>query len=63
MRGKISSGGQLMYVGRETMLACSGRFFRSSSHTLASCSAFNTALTVFGFFAANSSVNAQTFSG
>ena len=35
----------------------------SSSQTLASCSAFNVALTVFGFFSANSAVNAQTFSG
>ena len=52
-----------MYVGRETICACSGRFFRSSSQTLASCSALRTALTVFGFFSANSAVKAQTFSG
>ena len=31
--------------------------------TLARCSAFRTAFTVLGFFVANSSVNAQTFSG
>lgn len=31
--------------------------------TLASCKAFRMAFTVFGFFPANSSVKAQTFSG
>jgi hypothetical protein len=59
----MSSAGQLMYVGRDTIDACSSRWARSSSQTLASCSAFSTALTVFGFLAANSSVKAQTFSG
>ena len=41
----------------------SGRFSSLSAQTLASCSAFSTALTVFGFLSANSAVKAQTFSG
>ncbi len=57
------SVGQLMYVVRETISACSGRFSIRSSHTLASCSALSTAFTVFGFLSANSAVKAQTFSG
>ena len=35
----------------------------SSRCTLARCSALSTAFTVFGFFVANSSVKAHTFSG
>src|SRR6187431_525302 len=57
------AGGQLMYVGREMISAAAGRLLMLSRCALASCSPFSTALTVLGFFVANSSVNAQTFSG
>src|ERR1700704_1403190 len=57
------SGGQLMYAGLATTSAALARLSRLSRCTLASWSALSTALTVFGFFAANSSVNAHTFSG
>ena len=40
-----------------------GRFSIVVQTLARGCSALSTALTVFGFFSANSSVNAQTFSG
>jgi hypothetical protein len=57
------SFGQLMYCGCETTSAMRGRFSSLSFHWPASTTARTTALTVFGFFAANSSVKARTFSG
>src|SRR6185295_126997 len=57
------SGGQLMYAGLATTSAALARLSRLSRWTLARWSALSTALTGFGFFAANSSVNAHTFSG
>jgi hypothetical protein len=45
------------------MSACSGRFLRSSSHTLASLRALRIAFTVLGFLSANSAMKAHAFSG
>ena len=56
-------GGQLIYVGLDTISANFLRFSSLSSSTLARCSALSAAFTVFGLRVANSSVNAQTFSG
>src|SRR5579862_7334428 len=57
------SGGQLIYVACDTMFAICLRFSSLSMYWLDRWSAFRIALTVLGFFAANSSVKAQTFSG
>src|SRR5262245_40125005 len=59
----MMSGGQLIYVAWDTTSAMRGLFSRLSIHMLDRCRAFKMAFTVFGFFAANSSVNAHTFSG
>src|SRR5262245_22032834 len=59
----MMSGGQLMYVGFAMTVAADARFSSLSRYSLDRCSAFRMAFTVFGFFVANSSVNAQTFSG
>ncbi len=53
----------LTYWGWPTTSAMRGRFSSLSFHWLASTIARITALTVFGFFVANSSVKASTFSG
>ena len=53
----------LMYWGWATTSAILGRFSSLSIHWLASSTARMTAFTVFGFFVANSSVKARTFSG
>ena len=50
-------------MGREITSATLARFSILSMYSLDRCSALRTAITVLGFFAANSSVKAQTFSG
>ena len=50
-------------VERRATSAALARLSRLSKCTLARCKAFSTAFTVLGFFDANSSVNAHTFSG
>src|SRR5215475_10564773 len=63
MRPRMISFAALTYCGWPTTSAMRGRFSSLSFHWLASSTAAITAFTVFGFFCANSSVNASTFSG